>query len=108
MNKKTFPTTIIALAASIIWLSASTSQAKGNAAAGAKKSATCVACHGAKGISANDLWPNLAGQKAGYLVKQMKDFKSKTRKDPVMGAQAMLIKDADIADIAAYFASLKK
>lgn len=81
--------------------------AKGDPKVGEGKSATCVACHGAKGVSVNDLWPNLAGQKPGYIVKQLKDFKAGSRKDPVMSAQAMTINDSDIEHIAAYFSSLK-
>lgn len=81
-------------------------ETKGDAKKGATKVNTCAACHGQKGVSSNDLWPNLAGQKFGYLVKQIKDFKSGARKDPLMSPQAAIIKDEDIADIAAYFSSL--
>lgn len=79
----------------------------GDVAAGQAKAATCSACHGATGISAVPMYPNLAGQKEVYLVKQLKDFKSGARKDPVMGAMAMPLSDADIANISAYYASLK-
>ncbi|MCG8324889.1 MAG: cytochrome c4, partial [Thiotrichales bacterium] len=60
------------LLVSIVVMGASQIAVAGDAAAGKEKASTCVACHGADGISPNDLWPNLAGQKAGYLVKQMK------------------------------------
>lgn len=79
----------------------------GDVAAGKAKSATCSACHGATGVSAVPMYPNLAGQKEVYLTKQLKDFKSGARKDPVMGAMAMPLTDADIANLAAYYASLK-
>ncbi len=79
----------------------------GDAAAGKAKSATCAACHGANGISPNDLWPNLAGQKAGYLVKQMKAFRDGQRADPMMAPMAAPLSDADIDDLAAYYASMK-
>ena len=79
----------------------------GDKAAGKKKSATCIACHGAKGISANPMWPSLAGQKDKYLVKQLKDFKSGKRKDPLMTAQAKMLSAKDMENIAAYYASLK-
>ena len=78
-----------------------------DAAAGKTKAATCVACHGANGMSPNDLWPNLAGQKAGYLVKQLKAFRDGQRNDPMMAPMAAPLSDADIADLAAYFSSLK-
>jgi cytochrome c553 len=79
-----------------------------DAAAGKTKAATCVACHGANGMSPNDLWPNLAGQKEGYLVKQLKAFRDGQRNDPMMAPMAAPLSDADIADLAAYFASLGK
>lgn len=79
----------------------------GDAAAGKEKAAMCAACHGAAGISAVPMYPNLAGQKEMYLVKQLKAFKSGDRKDPVMGAMAMPLSDADVDNLSAYFASLK-
>lgn len=88
-------------------LSFSISWAKGDPKKGASKVAACIACHGPKGVSLQDMWPNLAGQKAGYLAKAIRDYKSGARKDPLMSSQAAAIKDADIDDIAAYFASLK-
>ena len=56
----------------------------GDIAAGKSKAATCMTCHGEAGISPNDLWPNLAGQKEGYLVKQIKAFRDGDRVDPMM------------------------
>lgn len=79
----------------------------GDVAAGKAKSVTCAACHGAEGISAIPMYPNLAGQKEAYLVKQLKDFKSGARKDPVMSAMAMPLSDEDIANVSAYYASKK-
>ena len=79
----------------------------GDADAGKAKAATCAACHGATGTSAIPMYPNLAGQKEQYLIKQLKDFKSGARKDPVMGAMAMPLSDEDIANLAAFYASIK-
>ncbi|MGJ8693073.1 MAG: c-type cytochrome [Thalassotalea sp.] len=76
-------------------------------AAGKAKAVMCSACHGAAGISAVPMYPNLAGQKEAYLAKQLKDFKSGARKDPIMAPMAMALTDADVANISAYFASLK-
>ena len=86
---------------------ATANAADGNAEAGKTKSAMCAACHGAAGISAVPMYPNLAGQKEAYLAKQLKDFKSGARKDPVMAPMAMALTDADVANISAYYASLK-
>ncbi len=65
----------------------------------------CGGCHGAAGISASPIWPNLAGQKAAYTVKQLKDFLSGARKDPSMSAMAVLSKGKEQA-IADYLAGL--
>lgn len=83
------------------------SYAAGDAAAGKTKAALCAACHGAEGISPNDLWPNLAGQKQGYLVKQIKAFKDGSRKDPMMAPMAGTLSDDDVDNVAAYFSSLQ-
>ena len=76
------------------------------AEAGKAKSATCVACHGAAGVSTNPMWPNLAGQQEMYLAKQLKDFRDGKRSDPVMAPMAKPLSDEDIANLAAYYSSL--
>ena len=73
---------------------------------GKAKALTCTACHGPEGNSANPLWPNLAGQNAPYLLAQLQAFKSGARQDPLMGAQAMMLSDDDMANLAVYFESL--
>jgi len=78
----------------------------GSAEAGKSKAVTCAACHGAEGISANPLWPNIAGQAAPYLVTQLKAFKDGARKNPLMTSQAMMLSEQDMADLAVYFESL--
>ena len=82
--------------------------AAGDVAAGQTKAAVCTACHGPDGNSSNPLWPKLAGQHAAYLVKQLKDFKSGTRKDPIMAGMSAPLSDQDIENLAAYFASQKQ
>jgi cytochrome c553 len=52
------------------------------------------------------MWPNLAGQKEGYLVKQIKAFRDGVRSDPMMSPMAKPLTDADIDNLAAYFSSL--
>ncbi len=73
--------------------------------AGKNKSALCAGCHGVDGNSINGVWPTLAGQHASYLVKQLKNFKSGERVDPVMQGMVQSLSDEDMQDIAAYFAS---
>ncbi|MDZ4662488.1 MAG: cytochrome c [Pseudomonadota bacterium] len=74
---------------------------------GKQRAVQCAACHGDGGVSTTPMWPNLAGQKKDYLVKQLKDFKTGNRKDPVMSPQAAALSDADIEDLAKYFSGLK-
>lgn len=84
---------------------AATQAAKpGDAAAGRKKASLCAGCHGAQGVSANPIWPSLAGQHGEYLVGALHAYKSKVRGDPLMTEQAKNLSEADISDLAAYFA----
>lgn len=78
----------------------------GDAAAGAKKTTTCIACHGKDGISIAPNYPNLACQKEAYLVKALKDYKSGARNDPIMKPMAAPLSDADIENLAAYYSTL--
>ena len=98
---------LVASFSSLLLVGASASMAAGDAAAGKAKAAVCAGCHGAAGISANPLWPNLAGQKDAYLAKQLKAFRDGTRTDPTMAPMAKPLSDADIDNLAAYFSSLK-
>jgi cytochrome c553 len=79
--------------------------AEGDAATGKAKSAMCAACHGADGNSAAPNFPNLAGQHASYLLKQLQNFKSGKRKDPTMTAMVAPLSEQDMADLAAYFST---
>jgi cytochrome c553 len=81
---------------------------EGSADAGRTKAAVCAACHGAEGNSVNPEWPNLAGQHAGYIVKQIAAFKSGARSNPLMSGIAATVSEQDAADLGAYFASLKR
>ncbi len=87
--------------------------AQGSIEAGKAKSETCVACHGADGNSQIATYPKLAGQHAKYIEKQLKELKlgassagKQGRYDPVMSAMAMPLSEQDMADLAAYYASL--
>ena len=99
--------TPVAVAAFICALAPAVPAHAGDAAAGKTKAVVCSACHGIDGNSINPLWPNLAGQHAAYLAKQMKAFRSGERKDPVMAPMATPLSDADIDDLAAFYASQK-
>jgi len=79
----------------------------GSSEAGATKAAACAACHGPAGRSSVPTWPKLAGQSAAYLVKQLQDFKSGARKNPIMAGQVAALSEQDMKDLAAYFSAQK-
>ncbi len=80
-------------------------QAGGDAAAGAEKSATCAACHGAQGIGEIASYPILAGQYASYLEHALKSYRDGSRENAIMAGFAGALTDEDIEDLAAYFSS---
>jgi cytochrome c553 len=88
-------------------LAASSAFSGGEVSTAEKMAEQCVSCHGVAGISNGPLYPNLAGQKAGYLVKQLQDYKSGARKDPVMALIVKPLSDQDVKDIAAHFSAMK-
>jgi cytochrome c553 len=83
--------------------------AAADADAGKAKAAVCAACHGKNGIAQIPTYPNLAGQNEQYLVLSLKAYKNKQRtggQATIMQGQAMALSDTDIANLAAYYASL--
>ena len=72
---------------------------------GAGKAALCFACHGPNGNSTNPAWPTLAGQSALYVAEQLRLFRAHVRDNPVMTPLGTSLSDADIADLAVFFAA---
>ncbi|MFC4653585.1 c-type cytochrome [Rheinheimera marina] len=96
----------------LVGLVGSASAFDGNAEAGKAKSATCAACHGMDGNSPTDMYPKIAGQHAGYIFKQLKEFKlgaetggKQGRNNAVMAGMVAALSEQDMKDLAAYFAS---
>lgn len=82
--------------------------AKGDATKGATiATGVCAACHGADGNSAIPVNPSLAGQHPEYIAKQLHNFKSGERKNPIMQGMAAPLSDEDMLNVAAYFAQQK-
>lgn len=67
----------------------------------------CTMCHGAQGVSVSDA-PNLAGQYAEVVVKQLQDYKRGNRSSAIMQALSVNLSDRDIDDLAAYYAYLPR
>ncbi|MFC4698803.1 c-type cytochrome [Glaciecola siphonariae] len=95
----------------LILTSAAAVAIDGDPEAGKAKSITCAACHGTDGNSAIPLNPKIAGQHAGYIYKQLKEFKlagqtggKEGRNNAVMNGMAAPLSDQDMKDLAVYFA----
>ena len=70
-----------------------------------EKAAVCAACHGADGKATQAIYPHLAGQYANYIEQALKEYRAGTRKNPIMTGQAAALTDADIRQLAEYFAA---
>jgi cytochrome c553 len=81
---------------------------RGDPVAGKEKSQLCQGCHGEFGLSSEPMIPHLAGQYAQYIAKNLRNFQNGERTHQIMSAMAATISDADLDDIAAYFASQHK
>ena len=109
---------LAAIASSLITIASGAAHA---AAAGAPAASTrgkeiattvCVACHSADGNSVLPGNPKLAGQGAGYLYKQLVNFKASEGKapervNPIMNGMVAALSDAEMKSIAAYYAAQK-
>jgi cytochrome c553 len=71
-----------------------------------EKIAICSSCHGIDGQASQTLYPNLAGQSAKYLCKQLIDYKNKQRSSEIMQVYANLLTNEDIEEIAVYYSKL--
>jgi cytochrome c553 len=68
-------------------------------------SEVCVACHGVDGNPSNPDYPKLGGQHADYLAKTLRDYQSGARNNAIMKGFATMLKEQDIADVAAWYES---
>ncbi len=83
--------------------------AAGDAVRGEMLGDSCLSCHGSEDYrNADPVYrvPKLGGQKASYLLVALKAYRDGTRQDPTMAALAETLTDQEMADVAAYFASL--
>jgi cytochrome c553 len=98
-----------ALAAALIaaWF-VSPVNAAGDSAAGQAKATVCAACHGGDGKAILASYPNLAGQHASYIAKQLTDYRDGNRNNALMSSQATNLSDQDILDLSAYYSSMEK
>jgi cytochrome c553 len=98
---------ILVLASVVQALLSPAALAAGDAAAGRRKALQCQTCHGLDGLSKLPEAPNLAGQPEPYLVKSLNDFRQGVRKNEMMSLVSQALSDADVADLAAYYAAIE-
>jgi cytochrome c553 len=104
MSNARLPVKLLMLVAAI---AAPLAHGTGDPDAGEAQSATCAACHGQDGATPIDpSYPVLAGQNEKYLLRQLELIQSNDRAIPLMAGQLTGKSAQDLADIAAYYASL--
>jgi cytochrome c553 len=74
---------------------------------GATVAQRCTMCHGVRGMS-EAATPNLAGQYPEAIYKQLRDFRSQHRTSTIMAPHVRDLRDQDMRDLAAYYASLQR
>ncbi len=102
------PAATAAPASDVAWSSATRRLlAQASPERGAAAAQACAGCHGPNGISAApQQFPNLAGQYDTAVFKQLRDYQTGARKSDIMAAMAQPLAEAQMADIAAYYAAL--
>ncbi len=97
--------TAIVAAFSLAWSGAGLAQdAKAGLALVKQK---CQTCHGVDGIAKIPIAPHLAGENDIYIQTQLKAFRTGKREHEMMTVVAKDLSDEDIANAAAWFASIK-
>ena len=85
---------------------AGTARAAGDAAAGKAAASSCAMCHGATG-EGTKMGPKLTGMDAAGFIQAMNDYKSGKRDNAMMKSQTSKLSANDVANLAAYYGSLK-
>lgn len=69
-----------------------------------KAAQVCVSCHGNDGVGITPDYPTLAGQHADYLARSLVEYKKGARKNPIMLGFVGTLTDADMRELAEYYA----
>ena len=88
----------------VVALALSGGSVEADVEAGRRKSAPCAACHGADGNATIPGTPTIAGQPAYFTHWQLIKYRDGRRQDPQMSPFAQNLSDADMADLAAFYA----
>ena len=98
---------ILKLTAALAVVAAFATTALADPVAGHKKAAQCQVCHGYDGIGTNPEVPHIAGESEIYLMAKLRAFRSGERQHRQMSLIAQNLTDADIRDLADYYASIE-
>lgn len=93
-----------ALTALLILLAPATQA--GDVKAGRQKAQMCTVCHGPLGLSMRPDAPHIAGHPERYITDQLRAYRSGTRHHEIMNVIAKPLTDDEIANLAAWFASI--
>jgi cytochrome c553 len=108
MNKLLSSLSVLVVACATTF-AANAQEVKGDAAAGEKKIAMCIGCHGIKGYQASfpeiHKVPMISGQGAAYIASSLNAYKKGERRHPTMRGIADSLTEQDIADVAAYYSA---
>ncbi len=108
MNKLLSSLSVLVVACATTF-AANAQEVKGDAAAGEKKIAMCIGCHGIKGYQASfpeiHKVPMISGQGAAYITSALNAYKKGERRHPTMRGIADSLTEQDIADVAAYYSA---
>lgn len=102
VNNPTYKTSTVVVSPGM--LPAATAESIGR---GGTLAMRCTMCHGVRGVS-DAMTPNLAGQYAPAIYKQLRDFKSGARANPIMSPRVDDLSDQDMRDLAAFYAYLPR
>lgn len=97
---------LMTAAVALAFVAAGPAQAGGDAAAGETLAKKCAACHGKEGEGKKDN-PKLTGIEESAFIAAMADYKSGAKENKAMNGTAKKLSDEDIANLAAYYATLK-
>ncbi len=67
----------------------------------------CAGCHGSDKVRVNFMTPNIIGQKKGYLVSTLKDYRDEKRIEPLMNGAVAGLSDQDIDSLADYYSNAR-
>jgi cytochrome c553 len=93
------------VSASAFAQTASAGPAQPDLAKGQATAAVCGACHAFDGSRGSPANPIIQGQHAGYIVKQLQEFKVDKRQNPIMQGIAKSLSEDDMRNVAAFYAS---